>query len=92
MWCGGKEASLSVDPRDSPGGPKPLRGSKTAHTEKGLEKQAPLGYNSRALKNVLRSVAQLGRALRSGRRGRWFESSRFDGEKQEFLLLLFLIH
>ena len=86
MWCGGKEASLSVDPRDSPGGPKP------STPEKGLEKQALLGYNSRALKNVLRSVAQLGRALRSGRRGRWFESSRFDEEKQEFLLLLSLIH
>ena len=25
-----------------------------------------------------RCVAQLGRALRSGRRGRWFESSRID--------------
>ena len=28
-------------------------------------------------------MAQLGRALRSGRRGRWFESSRIDFEKQE---------
>ena len=27
---------------------------------------------------LLRSVAQLGRALRSGRRGRGFESRRFD--------------
>ncbi len=27
---------------------------------------------------VLRGVAQLGRALRSGRKGRWFESSHLD--------------
>ena len=29
---------------------------------------------------VLRDVAQLGRALRSGRRGRWFKSSHPDHE------------
>ena len=28
--------------------------------------------------SLYRCVAQLGRALRSGRRGRWFESSRID--------------
>ena len=28
-------------------------------------------------------MAQLGRALRSGRRGRWFESSRIDFEERE---------
>ena len=31
-----------------------------------------------------RGVAQLGRALRSGRRGRWFESSHLDHNKKRF--------
>ena len=33
-----------------------------------------IGYNGKAI----RDVAQLGSALRSGRRGRWFESSHPD--------------
>ena len=33
-----------------------------------------------------RSVAQLGRALRSGRRGRVFESRHFDFERVRILL------
>ena len=35
------------------------------------------GYNTYC-SLILRGVAQLGRALRSGRKGRWFESSHPD--------------
>ena len=42
-----------------------------------IDKGFYLGYNNTVVKKY-RSVAQFGRALRSGRRGRGFESRRFD--------------
>ena len=47
---------------------------------------SPMCYNSRA-----RGVAQLGRALRSGRRGRWFESSHLDSKKAGYFFTCFFL-
>ena len=39
-------------------------------------------------KSKNRCVAQFGRALRSGRRGRWFKSSRIDGSRNQLKQLV----
>ncbi len=44
--------------------------------------KAPLGAK-------FRGVAQLGRALRSGRRGRWFESSHLDHSEKPYQITVY---
>ncbi len=66
-WCNGSTAdSDSVS-----------RGSSPLSVVKNLRKQI-LNYSFQKILYLYRSVAQLGRALRSGRRGRVFESRHSD--------------
>ena len=49
--------------------------------EKSIDKRRFIRYYNKAR----RGVAQLGRALRSGRKGRWFESSHLDHLKTDVI-------
>ena len=52
-----------------------------------LDKRSCLWYNI----NVRRGVAQFGRVLGSGPRGRWFKSSHSDPQKDVRMDVLFLL-
>ena len=54
---------------------------------KPLDKRSCLWYNI----NVRRGVAQFGRVLGSGPRGRWFKSSHSDRQKDVRMDVLFLL-
>ena len=45
----------------------------------------------RFVRSAFRGVAQFGRALRSGRRGRGFESRRLDAKTLEFSRVFFFV-
>ena len=78
-WCNGSTAdSDSVSRGSSPLSVVPWQGRRI------LFRRCPVTFKN----CIYRSVAQLGRALRSGRRGRVFESRHSDGLVREAEILI----